>query len=138
VQELVHGDEYTVNCYFDPACRLRAAVPHRRISTRSGEVSRGRTERVAELARIARLLENPRLGLRGAACFQAIISPEGGAKLFEINARFGGGYPLAHRAGARFTSWLIAEALGLAPAYTDDWEAGHVMLRYDQSFFFRE
>ena len=29
--------------------------------------------------------------------------------LYEINPRFGGGYPLTDRAGAKFCNWLVQE-----------------------------
>jgi len=45
-------------------------------------------------------------GLFGAICFQAIVGADGPVVL-EINARFGGGFPVTHRAGARFTQWLL-------------------------------
>lgn len=134
VQELVTGAEYTVNCYFDPQGTLRCAVPHRRIRVRSGEVSVGRTEPIEALETFARRLQSPHLPLRGAICFQAILG-ENGAKVFEINARFGGGYPLAHKAGAPFVKWLMQETLGVAPDYSNNWEPDLTMLRYDQSVF---
>jgi carbamoyl-phosphate synthase large subunit len=55
--------------------------------------------------------------------------------VFEINARLGGGYPLAHQAGATFTKWLLEEALGLPCTAVDTWRAGVEMLRYDTAVF---
>ena len=56
--------------------------------------------------------------------------------VIEINPRFGGGYPLAWRAGARYSRWLIEETLGLeSTAQADDWRDGLVMLRYDDAVF---
>jgi carbamoyl-phosphate synthase large subunit len=69
-------------------------------------------------------------------CFQAIDTADG-PKVFEINARFGGGFPLAHAAGAPFTRWLIAEAAGLSEAPHDEWQEGTTMLRYDEAVFGR-
>ena len=44
----------------------------------------------------------------------------GTIRIIEINARFGGGYPLAHHAGGRFTDWLLDELEGkLVPDYGD-------------------
>jgi carbamoyl-phosphate synthase large subunit len=58
--------------------------------------------------------------------------------VFEVNARFGGGYPLAHEAGAHFTRWLLEESTGLPLTATSVWEEGVLMLRYDAAFFVRE
>lgn len=135
VQELWQGREYTVNVFFDQSGKLRSAVPHERIEVRSGEVSKGRTERVPALMDAARKLAANLPGPRGALCFQAVVKDSGEFAVFEINARFGGGYPLAHRAGARFTQWLLEETAGLPCSANDDWKEGVLMLRYDEAVF---
>lgn len=135
-QECWAGKEYTVNMFFDRT-GLRCIVPHFRHETRGGEVARGITERVPLLAEFARALGNAWKGQAfGALCFQAIVTPEGKAVVFEINARFGGGYPLAHRAGADFARWLLELRLGRPCSARDDWQEGLTMLRYDSSLFF--
>lgn len=135
VQELWEGDEYTVNVFFDRSGELRCAVPHRRIEVRAGEVSKGRTERVPALLFAADAISAALPLCRGALCFQAIVTRDGEAGVFELNARFGGGYPLAHAAGATFTRWLLEEAGGLESSASDDWREGVVMLRYDAAVF---
>jgi carbamoyl-phosphate synthase large subunit len=55
--------------------------------------------------------------------------------LFEINARFGGGFPLAHNAGAYFTRWLLEEAAGHSSDANNNWRSGVRMLRYDAAVF---
>ncbi len=135
VQELWQGREYTVNVFFDAGGRLRCAVPHWRVEVRAGEVGKGFTERVPALADAAQKLAALLPGARGPLCFQAIVTDSGNCAVFEINARFGGGYPLAHRAGARFSQWLLEELDGRPGTANDDWRAGVAMLRYDQSVF---
>ena len=135
VQERWSGREYTVNLYFDGRGALRCAVPHWRIETRQGEVSKGQTEDVPSLRAAARKLAACLEGARAALCFQAIVREDGSYAIFEINARFGGGYPLAHRAGARFAQWLLEESLGRECTAADDWSAGVTMLRYDAAVF---
>jgi carbamoyl-phosphate synthase large subunit len=133
-QEKCVGPEYTVNCFVDQKGALRAAVPHRRIETRSGEVSKGVTERRDDLHKLAEQIVVALPGLRGPFCFQVILT-ESGPKVFEINARFGGGYPLAHAAGATFGKWLIEEAIGLPSTAHNNWQEGLLMLRYDAAIF---
>ena len=58
-----------------------------------------------------------------------------GPRVFEINARFGGGYPLAHFAGAEYTRWLLEEVVGLPSTAHDGWRSGALMLRYDAATF---
>lgn len=135
VQELWEGPEYTVNMFFDSHGTLRCVVPHRRIEVRAGEVSKGRTERISGLRRAAEAMSRAFPAARGALCFQAIRTDGGDVGVFEINARFGGGYPLAHAAGAAFTRWLLEEAAGLQSSVTDNWRAGVTMLRYDAAVF---
>ncbi|MET0588139.1 MAG: ATP-grasp domain-containing protein [Novosphingobium sp.] len=134
-QELLHGDEYTVNIYSDADGSLVAAVPHLRLSVRAGEVEKGRTvrnPRFREIAeRVVRALPNP----RGVMCFQLIDDVRRGPCVFEVNARFGGGYPLADHAGARFAESLIAERLGRPACASDDWREGVEMIRYDAAFY---
>jgi len=135
VQELWTGAEYTVNVYFDQKGRLSSAVPHRRLEVRAGEVSKGRTERVPSLEAAAQKLAAVLPGASGPLCFQAMVTETGEYCVFEINARFGGGYPLAHRAGARFSQWLLEEAAGLPLNANNDWRAGVTMLRFDHAVF---
>jgi carbamoyl-phosphate synthase large subunit len=135
VQERLRGIEYTVNLFFDAGGQLRCAIPHRRCEVRAGEVAKGRTERHAALEAIAWRLGAALEGARAALCFQAIVDPAGTPSVFEINARFGGGYPLAHRAGADFTAWLLEETTDRPPSAHNDWRAGVVMLRYDAAVF---
>jgi carbamoyl-phosphate synthase large subunit len=134
-QELARGQEYTVNLFFDRAGGLRCAIPHRRCAVRAGEVAKGVTGRQERLEQVAWTLGRSLAGARGALCCQAIVDDAGEPVVFEINARFGGGYPLAHRAGAVFCRWLLEETLGLPVSADNDWQAGVLMLRHDQSVF---
>ena len=77
-------------------------------------------------------------GARGALCFQAMVRHDGSAAIFEINARFGGGYPLAHAAGARFSQWLLEESLGLPSTASSQWQENLKLLRYDAAVFVSE
>jgi carbamoyl-phosphate synthase large subunit len=138
VQELWLGHEYTVNVFFDREGQLHCAVPHERVEVRAGEVSKGVTRRIAALADAAQRLPEILPGAEGPLCFQAIVAKSGAAVVFEINARFGGGYPLAHRAGARMSQWLLEEACGLPLSARDDWREGVTMLRYDAAVFLDE
>ncbi len=99
VQEMLRGREFTVNMFFDDRGQLGCAVPHERLKVRAGEVEKGVTDRHAVLCGLARDFARSVEGAFGAMCFQAIVDEAGEASLFEINARFGGGYPLAHHAG---------------------------------------
>jgi carbamoyl-phosphate synthase large subunit len=134
-QELLRGDEYTVNIFVDREGALHCAVPHRRVQIRAGEVEKGVTCRLPVLTDMARKIAACLPGARGPLCFQAMVDKDGRCSAFEINGRFGGGYPLAHRAGAPFTRWLLEEAIGDQSSADDAWREGVIMLRYDAALF---
>jgi len=135
LQQMLRGREFTVNLFFDDSGRLGCAIPHERLQVRAGEVEKGVTVRDPVLCGLARDLAGAVDGAFGALCFQAIVDEAGEASLFEINARFGGGYPLAHHAGGTFARWLIEQVLRLPRTVHDDWREGMVMLRFDDAVF---
>ncbi|MDB5525365.1 MAG: hypothetical protein JWM58_3128 [Rhizobium sp.] len=135
VQEFLDGPEFTINMFIDASGELRCAVAHRRLRIRAGEVEKGRTERHPALIDIARGIAKALPLARGVLCFQVIDDRNNGPKVIEINARFGGGYPLVHHAGATFTRWLLEEIAGLPSTAHDRWREGVLMLRYDAAVF---
>lgn len=134
-QPVLSGAEYTVNIFIDRNHQLRCVVPHLRIQTRAGEVEKGRTERRADLRKLAEGIHAALPDACGVLCFQVIDDPKHGPSVIEINARFGGGYPLAHHAGANFADWLIQEVAGKPCGANDDWRDAVTMLRYDDAVF---
>ena len=135
LQQLLEGPEYTVNMFIDQEGALRSAVAHRRLRIRAGEVEKGRTERDPKFRELAEGIVRALPDARGVLCFQVIIDRSAGPRVFEINARFGGGYPLAHRAGAEYTRWLLEEVTGLPGTAHDNWLSDVLMLRYDAAVF---
>lgn len=133
VEELQVGKEFTVNVLASRDGRVVCAVPHLRLEIRAGEVAKGRTFRHAGLLEMAERLLQALPGCRGPLNFQGFLTPSGEIRLTEINPRFGGGYPLAHAAGARFPEWLLAEASGQdIPLGFSGWESDIAIMRYDQ------
>ena len=135
LQQLLVGPEYTVNMFIDEAGVLRSAVGHKRLRVRAGEVEKGRTERDPMLRGLAERIASALPQARGVLCFQLIVDRRSGPRVFEINARFGGGYPLAHFAGAEYARWLLEEVVGLPSTAHDTWRSGALMLRYDAATF---
>jgi len=138
IQEFVRGKEHTVDVYAGLDGVPRVAVPRRRLEVRGGEVSKARTVRHAEIIRQSLRLVEALGGCCGVITLQCFLTPSGEIKFIEMNPRFGGGVPLAIRAGADFPMWLIEEHLGRRPdIQPDDWQDGLVMMRYDAAVFRR-
>lgn len=127
-------DEFTCDAYFDRAQSLRCIVPRKRIEIRGGEVAKGITLR----NNIVMLFETTLAtlpGARGCLTFQLFRNRTSGAlSLIELNARFGGGFPLSLAAGANYPRWLYEEwVLGCSLPYFAHWEDGLTMLRFDEA-----
>ena len=94
--------------------RCVCSVPRRRLAVRAGEVEKGVTVRDQALERLARRIAEALPGAYGVLNVQIFVDPVAGEpRVIEINARYGGGFPLAFQAGARFPAWTIEEILGL-------------------------
>src|ERR1019366_4537639 len=112
VQEIAAGREFTINVYVNRSSECICAVPHWRMEVRAGEVSKGVTVKDRRLMDLARAVAEALPGAYGPLNMQCFMDESGTIRIIEINARFGGGYPLAHRAGGRFTDWVLDELDG--------------------------
>ncbi len=142
VQTIAPGVEYTVSVFVDGQGRARCAVPRRRLEVRNGEVSKGMTVRLPALQDLALRIAEALPGAYGAMNVQIFAADGGGGaaaptlSVIELNPRFGGGFPLAARAGANYAQWLLEDVLGLpSSARPDGWRDGLVMLRYDEAVY---
>jgi carbamoyl-phosphate synthase large subunit len=143
VQRVAAGAEHTIDVLADRTGRCVCAVPRRRIEVRAGEVSKGVTVRSAPLEDLAARLCEALPGAYGALNAQVFLDGDvdrpDALAVIEINARFGGGFPLSLEAGADFPRWMLEELLGLpSTASHDGWTSGMVMLRYDAAVFVDE
>lgn len=133
VMECVAGDEYTVDVYVDLKGTPRCAVPRKRLEVRAGEVSKGLTVRDTAIIEQSMAVAAALPGAVGCITLQCFKRPDGTVCFIEINARFGGGYPLSWHAGANYPRWLLQEVRGDKPDYLDgiSWRDNLCMLRYD-------
>lgn len=135
VQEVALGREFTINVYVSRSGKCICAVPHLRMEVRAGEVSKGVTVKDRRLMDLAQAVAEALPGAYGPLNVQCFMDDSGVIRIIEINARFGGGYPLAHHAGGRFTDWLLDEREGKGLSYSDYWTDDLAMLRYDEAVF---
>jgi carbamoyl-phosphate synthase large subunit len=136
VEEFARGEEHTINVYVNRSGKCLCAIPHQRVAVRAGEVSTGMTRKHAGMINLARRIAEGLPGAYGALNIQCFLSEESGIQVTEVNARFGGGYPLAYRAGADFPTWLLREALGQSVEERfEAWQDRLLMLRHDTAIF---
>jgi carbamoyl-phosphate synthase large subunit len=134
-QSVASGDEYTVDVFTDASGAVVEVVPRRRLAVRAGEVAKAVTEEVPEVAGLARSVVEALPDPTAALCVQIFRDPaDASLRVIEVNARFGGGFPLAAAAGADFTRYLVAETVG-AELPGLSWRRGMTMLRFDESVF---
>lgn len=135
VEELIVGEEFTMDCWADASGTCRGVVPRLRLAVRAGEIAKGVTVRDDDLQAAVAAVVDALPGVRGPATVQAMMAADG-PRFIEINPRFGGGYPLSHQAGAVYTAALVAEVSG-KPIDPDwfTWQDDLVMLRYDEAVF---
>jgi carbamoyl-phosphate synthase large subunit len=125
-------DEYTCDLYYNKVGKLKCVIPRLRIETRGGEVSKGLTCR----NELKTFIENKWDHIDGAkGCITAQFFMHKVNKEIigiEINARFGGGFPLSYLAGGNYPKWIIQEYfLNEEVTYFNTWENNLLMLRYD-------
>jgi carbamoyl-phosphate synthase large subunit len=135
-QELVVGEEYTIDVLLDFQGNVVSIVPRARLETRAGEISKGITVKNPALIAAAKHVVESLPGAIGCITVQCFLQADGEIVFIEINPRFGGGYPLSYRAGADFPGWLMQMCMGEYPKVAiDDWDDGLAMLRYDDAIF---
>ena len=137
IEDLAPGVEHTVDVLVDGSGSCVAAIPRRRLEVRAGEVSKGQTVAEPRLVRlgteIAERLPNA-FGVLNIQMFWDALTSS--IHVIEINARFGGGFPLSWNAGAHLPTWFVQHLSGLDPPTASlDWAADRVMLRYDAGVY---
>jgi carbamoyl-phosphate synthase large subunit len=139
IQEFVAGIEHTLDVYTGYDGVPRCVVPRQRVEVRGGEVTKARTVRHQGIIQTGVQVAEALAECVGLITIQLILTPQGRIRVIEVNPRFGGGVPLAIRAGADFPKWLLVEWLGKRPRIRlDHFEDALLMLRYHQSFFVAE
>lgn len=136
VQSFEDGEEFTIDVFCDLGGAVRCVVPRKRLEVRAGEVSKGLTVKDRAMMSAAARLVTALGGCRGCVTLQC-FRQGGRFVFFEANLRFGGGYPLAHAAGANFPGWILRMVAGEEIPAFDGWEDNLLMLRFDDAVFVR-
>jgi carbamoylphosphate synthase large subunit len=139
IQDLIVGEEYTIDVFCNFEGEPIYITPRIRIATRSGEVNKTKIHNdpilIDQVIQIIKALKP-----KGPLTVQAIRSEKDGEYYFiEINARFGGGSPLSMMAGANSAEALYdilnGRKIGFKPNAAKD---SLIFLRFDQSIAIQE
>lgn len=111
VQECIGGIEYTVDIFLDFNSNIISCLPRKRLATRSGEILKGEIDMnytvIQDVKRLMHFL-NP----IGHITVQGFLGEDNVFRFIEVNPRFGGGAPMAIKAGADSCEWLYKLLLG--------------------------
>jgi carbamoyl-phosphate synthase large subunit len=129
VQAFCAGEEFSIDLISDLSGRCLEAVPRSMIESKGGETIKGESLDDAGLRELAvRVAET--LGIKGPACVQCFR--DGATYLVtDVNARFGGGFPVHVAAGGGYPDIVLALARGESPApRLGSYRPGVIMVRY--------
>ncbi|MDD2780904.1 ATP-grasp domain-containing protein [Sulfuricurvum sp.] len=130
-QELVVGEEYTVDFYLSKAQEPLAIIPRKRLEVRAGEVSKSITCKEQNIIKEVKKISKSLQGAWGPMTLQLFKTSDQKLIFIEINPRVGGGYPLSYHAGMNIFELMIREMMGEKLTYQESWEDTLTMLRYD-------
>jgi len=132
VQELVRGAEYTCDVFIDFSMNVRCVAPRKRLEIRAGEVSKAEVIKNYQIMNTAAQVAKKLGAGPGVITSQGFLNAQQKLVFTDINPRFGGGVPLAIRAGADFPKWILQQLIGGEPVIKFDGFKDHLtMLRYD-------
>ncbi|MBD8873122.1 ATP-grasp domain-containing protein [Rhodanobacter sp. DHB23] len=133
-QDVVKGQEYSVDAYVARDGRLVAAMPRLRMEVIDGEVNTSLSTQHPEIAAISQKLFSID-GWQGPLTAQ-FIDTINGPVLLEVNPRFGGGVTHSIHCGLDMPRWILRERLGLPLPINAPWLAGSLMMRCRRDIFF--
>jgi len=136
IQELIQGEEYSVDILADRSGNALSIVPRLRIGIDSGISVKGVTVFDHEIITYCEQIVK-KLRLFGPSCIQCIKNPEG-IFFFDINARFGGGSILSIKADPTIIPNLIKLIKDEEPTPSVRFTEGLMMLRYYSEVFIQE
>ncbi len=131
VQDFLEGEEFTVDAFLDFDSNIITIVPRLRISTRSGEIAKGRVikdrEIITEVKSLLSILRP--IGHITVQC----VKTKRGVEFIEINPRFGGGAPMSIASGADSCENIYRLLMGERLEYNEQYIENLMFLRFDSS-----
>jgi carbamoyl-phosphate synthase large subunit len=135
IQEMSSGTEYSFDILYSLEAEVIDVYCKKKIQMRSGETDK------AIMVNDKRLIE---FGLNFGKLFKNIgpmdvdffIENNGDIKILEINPRFGGGYPISHKAGANFPNKMIEMINGKKHRFEFPTYESNIVMMKDIEFYF--
>ena len=132
VQEMVFGEEYTIDVFCDFQGNPITIVPRKRIAVRAGEILKGIIDKDEKVINAVKELIK-KLKPYGHITIQCIKSEDGKVNIIEINPRFGGGAPMSIDAGADSPKNLYKILMGKKLKYNEDYKDKLYFSRFDDA-----
>jgi carbamoyl-phosphate synthase large subunit len=130
VQRVCTGEEFSVDVFCDLDGRCLNAIPRTMIESKGGESIKGMSIKDWELIEVGRRVAEA-LAIKGPANVQCFRTDEGLYEITDVNARFGGGFPVPHGAGGGYPELALALARGERPEpRVGEFEEGVFMTRF--------
>lgn len=136
VQELLTGEEYTVDCLADSDGTLLISIPRKRIDVRSGVCTKAQIVASDSLDDMAAKI-NSLVRFNGPFFFQAIEDAQGTPRLTEINARISGTMSLSSASGWNIHVNAVRTILGM-PIVAAPIKYGSYVSRYWKDIYLDE
>ena len=114
VQAVCHGAEFSIDVFCDLEGRCLNAIPRTMIESKGGESIKGMTVKDWDLIEHGRAVAEA-LPLKGPGTIQCFREADGTHRVTDVNARFGGAFPLPHAAGSGYPELALALARGEHP-----------------------
>lgn len=135
IQEILRGDEFTIDVFSDFSGKPLSIVPRVRLATESGISMKGITVNDKEIISLTKkFLSKTRIP--GPCCIQGFKN-EKGFFFTEVNLRFGGGSILSIHADPSIIENLLLMISGKAPQPSRGFTDKLVMMRYYEAAFSR-
>lgn len=109
-QEMIQGEEYGMDVLNDFEGNYVGTFVRKKLNMRSGETDKAISVVDDRFEAIGRVISQNLKHIGNLDC--DILERDGRLYLLEMNARFGGGYPFSHEAGARGVGCYVAWLLG--------------------------
>ncbi len=130
VQRECEGEEFSIDVFCDLEGRCLNAVPRTMIESKGGESIKGMAIRDEALIDVGRAVSEA-LGVVGPANVQCFRTDDGRHEITDVNARFGGGFPVHWAAGGRYPELALSLARGERPEpRLGDFREGVTMTRF--------